>query len=404
MLLILRNIALLQGVVQLCYLASAGKVGGDAASTCAEEDEMAALQVRKTGKSEALHNHTTGDPGQCPSNQPDPHCGGSTDAWNEMSCSPYKYRPFTYNYQNPNSCDGDIFDILTYGGDKARPWAHFTNSQWDTDDYWVFHGCDGAGLQPDCLGDVKYVEHFQGHVAGGGGPTTLDQECTHNPDNDQRNYCKFVHPGTFTTYNNYESGWWNDGNAGGAAPNGITGYMVGSAATSGWGEWLGGKDITGKDCEPSMPQCYKQSKMVFDHGNQYIDLDGQLNEKNCPMRAISYTTFSWVCTSSDSPNDNFAYPSWGGGSKNVKCYADNEPGDNGGNPGWPRYVYIYYMLLYKSGGKGDGTDCTDPEGWTIKGQKYWLNEDGSGVGGPEDFGGGDEFYIEPCHNGDGCPF
>jgi hypothetical protein len=28
------------------------------------------------------------------------------------------------------------------------------------DNYWVFHGCDGAGLMNDCMGGTTYVEQF----------------------------------------------------------------------------------------------------------------------------------------------------------------------------------------------------------------------------------------------------
>lgn len=74
----------------------------------------------------------------------------------------------------------------------------------------------------------------------------------------------------------------------------------------------------------------------------------------------------------------------------VKCYADSEPGWYKNTPGWPPYVYIYHMLLYKeASGK-----------MALKGQKSTIELATSwSIQGPEA-----EFVLYQCHPGDACPW
>merc|ERR1711972_525633 len=43
---------------------------------------------------------------------------------------------------------------------NVRAWAGDFSGKGNLD-YFVFHGCDGAGIQSDCLGDIKYIERIE---------------------------------------------------------------------------------------------------------------------------------------------------------------------------------------------------------------------------------------------------
>jgi len=69
------------------------------------------------------------------------------------------------------------------------------DSEHGADNFWVFHGCDGAGTQMgDCGGGVMYVEQF--------GP-----RCDWGHED-----CAFRHPATGTAYKWYWCGWWSTDN------------------------------------------------------------------------------------------------------------------------------------------------------------------------------------------------
>ena len=58
-------------------------------------------------------------------------------------------------------CSNDPWtQVLTGNGFKTdRGWTYWDdNGTYPDSSFWVFHACDGAGLMPDCLGDIKYVE------------------------------------------------------------------------------------------------------------------------------------------------------------------------------------------------------------------------------------------------------
>merc|ERR1712048_916022 len=181
---------------------------------------------------------------ECANAADDYWCGDNEDpAW-QMSCTPFQYRPMSYNnaqgldewcsYSDDpkNDPDADIWATLAYDDTKneagdATPWpypgvrawaAQFNNDcsqAGGNSDYWVFHACDGAGIQGgDCAGDIKYVERFGFTYDGDmedfeycnydGQPTSYDD----------RKYCKFVHPGTNKVYEEYKAGWTGTVNKG----------------------------------------------------------------------------------------------------------------------------------------------------------------------------------------------
>ena len=301
--------------------------------------------------------------GRCPAEAPNPYCGGGQlGPAGELSCSPFQYRPWTYNNENgpPNWCNDPKVSTLAGGAfDTTRAWMHFKDSQGTQDSsYWVFHGCDGAGIMPDCRGDVKFVEriyepspdqstvHCQGDI-------TLDQvPARRNDPGSARRQCNFKHPGTGTIYSNYEAGNWSWGES--RVPN----WMVASGASGGWGQNVG-QIVAG------VPNPFGQPAIVM-------------------------VTYPWVCTgvgSGDNQKGLFSNPVTPG----AKCYWDNEPLTDGrGGRGYPPQIQLYWMRLDKDGNK---------DRLTVQG--YYL----SSAGGPQmvPMNGGSAWTLYPCERGE-CPW
>mmetsp|Transcript_29149 Transcript_29149/g.61621 ORF Transcript_29149/g.61621 Transcript_29149/m.61621 type:complete len:334 (+) Transcript_29149:444-1445(+) len=190
-------------------------------------------------------------------------CGGSNNPWEQMSCSPFEYRPMSYNNAKPADpwCGNyDNFYLQTLAYDDTgrsqgnwnpqpnvgvRAWAGDFSGNCVNSDYWVFHACDGAGIQGgDCKGDVQYIEHFGAPSADQTVyPTGNNCHLATTANNEERWYCNFVHPGTYTVYDDYRGGWLGFENKGGDsfwAKNGHSdasldfGLGGGSHATGPW--------------------------------------------------------------------------------------------------------------------------------------------------------------------------
>lgn len=172
------------------------------------------------------------------------------------------------------------------------------------DDYWVFHGCDGAGLMADCLGGTQYVEHYIRTAT-----KTAPNKCSWGPidcsvpDNFDACWCphsesSFVHPGTSNVYK-YEAGQYT---------------------------WCTDKDGKWPDQEAKKPWWDNMGlKDTFDYGCGTND-------------AITafVIMYPWVCN--DSPGTDLS-PLWGDNENfynglpyskktyQTNCYYDNEPWD-----------------------------------------------------------------------------
>mmetsp|Transcript_21389 Transcript_21389/g.61908 ORF Transcript_21389/g.61908 Transcript_21389/m.61908 type:complete len:319 (+) Transcript_21389:82-1038(+) len=111
----------------------------------------------------------------------------------EISCTPF---PLRYRHHptpsNTAYCRDPVVNRYTAwdgtrGNSGAQAW-------WSPGaaDFWVLHGCDGAGTQMgDCGGGALYAEQF--------GP-----RCNWGAED-----CAFRHPGTGTAYKWYNCGWWS---------------------------------------------------------------------------------------------------------------------------------------------------------------------------------------------------
>ena len=296
-------------------------------------------------------------------------CGGGSTAGNvidQMSCSPFAYKPWSYNNakglgkNNKNSfCTSDTVKDIAGGPYQSQAWMYQRGNRQKDTSYWVFHGCDGAGIMPDCKGDVLFLERFYGWAKdqstvwcqgeNGGGSIKISQVASRtNEPNSNRRQCKFKHPGTDKIYENYEAGMWQWGD--GSTQINLSNFT--SAATGGWSQ--------------------RAENAVTSVRNPFPNSKGPV---------LYMMTFPWVCTGigkggatqneGDATNGLFTQTNTAG----VKCYWDNESGAPGevedkvkstGNkslldPYWPPQMNLYWMNLITDNGK----KYLDVRGYTL---------------------------------------
>merc|ERR1711977_136757 len=299
------------------------------------------------------------DPNHYGFESPDPWCGNDGD----LSCTPFYYKLWTYeNFmkyqsggQDPDWCDTEPGNTLTgnaFGTNRA--WAHFKDGKLDDNSFFVFHGRDGAGEMPDCVGDVKYVERI-GPISGDQNTLWCEDGITVNeipnaPYNPRRR-CEFRHPGLGKVYSDYAAGSsWNTYGANDRIPE----EDFKSAASGGW------------------------SPEVINALNEVAY--NPFQEDN----AIGFMIFPWVCTTvcgvgkkgCDDTNKVFNTE----GVENVKCYWDNERGDDG-----TPLVQLYWGIVRNDGEK----PYLDMKGWYYeKNQKQMVS-----LG---------DWTMNICNDGDGC--
>lgn len=211
---------------------------------------------------------------------------------------------------------------------NSKAWYDFTQDEFAPDkNYWVFHGCDGAGLQTgDCMGDLYYVEN----IFNACGPWGSDGcACIGDPSeglswtdysgygqNVDHNQCPFIHPvpdaqGVYTVYTGYHCGWYKTG--------------------GGWSD---------------------DGKPWFDNLRPYLKNGGETGGHDTMM------LYPWVCTY-DATNEFSWYHSGElyDYDNHIKCWCDNEPAGQGtGHDATapPPAIYAYFM------GACDGeSDCIE---------------------------------------------
>lgn len=287
-------------------------------------------------------------------------CGGGGEGARDISCTPFSYRPYQFNLdQTPPLkpvCGGTPYEEIVAGAQwnmGARTWASFPKE--GRKDYWVFHNCDGAGIQPDCLGDIKYIERFEGP------PTSPKCEKSGSSSPHGRNHCTFTHPNSGTTFGvqRYWAGWYSDGNTV------ISGSVCGAGPEQNQRKW-----------NASVCQKIKKIHQV----NPYENVKGVL-------MTFNFALYPWVCEADSSmPNTNFTSPTMDtfGVKSGWKCYADNEPGCK--DDCWPPFIEIYYAGLFD---EGNGV-------YALRLDKWMINNSDT----PELIGKG--YRIYPCNSGDNC--
>lgn len=245
------------------------------------------------------------------------------------SCTPYSFMP---NIDNQN-CDWmDDFGFssqpfLQYSSEYS--YQAFAAKKPDGsfyDDVWILHGCDGAGIQTDCRGDIFYLEHF------GSKNPVAPQDCPLSEYGVTHISCPtFYHQGKGVSLADYTCGWWR----GYVNPTGIE-----DASKNGVGAF--GPAGDGGDYSESMrsilancPTCAYNSALEHPYKES---------------TAVAYFTgaaWPWICTPGDDKNGT---PYTG---EQVSCFCDNEP-SNGRQYGWMKPLYpkgtqIIYCGLYEQG-------------------------------------------------------
>jgi len=333
---------------------------------------------------------------QCASEAANPWCGGSDDPATEMSCTPFHYRPMSFNNVQGTDewcgfSDGDIFKTLAYDDTtddqgNATPWPYPGVRAWaaqfngdcsqagGNSDYWVFHACDGAGIQGgDCAGDIKYVERF-GFTYDG------DMEdagiCT--PDGqgggyDDRKYCKFVHPGTHKVYDDYKSGWTgstNDNEDTFLAAKGLP-TAEGAFASKASGGW--------HDDSPLMQTLSNFPEKEYGGNHPYASTG----------KWFSFPMYSWRAYKNGNDNNYLSYPTIA--ENGWKAFADNEPCGDSGCAGAPPEVDF---ILGGLDAKDDGTPKLVFDMWR-------SDADGNMVKLNDEVANGTSFVLYPVHENDG---
>lgn len=212
------------------------------------------------------------------------YCGGAHGgATTEISCTsfpaknqdlpPYNWQPY---------CDADVLPKYAGSSAGAKAWKSP-----GADDYWVFHGCDGAGLMDDCMGGMTYVEQF--------GPYSMEQVplTMHECSGGWESHCTqpFAHPGTNKVYD-----WYN------------AGQLTYSGA-----QW------------PDQ----NVSKPWWD--NMGLPDTDQLGGNDPGVAFV--VLFPWVCNYNDPQEEDVswlwgAHKPYGAKTYETKCYYDNEPWNN----------------------------------------------------------------------------
>lgn len=141
------------------------------------------------------------------------YCGGSpgqASTASQLSCTAYPVK--RSGFTTGSWCQSTEMFNLAYNPttkNEALVWQAD-----DASDFWVFHGCDGAGLMNDGSGDSFYLEHFMGTQA-----PRAPWDCSRYRAGDCQSpwtmdacWCQhwespFVHPGTSQTYQ-YWAGMW----------------------------------------------------------------------------------------------------------------------------------------------------------------------------------------------------
>lgn len=229
--------------------------------------------------------------GTCPGGKP------VTDLACQISCGPWPVKEAKYTRDAPYCT---IQEVYEFAGPKglAQAWVSPDQPNNINKNYWVFHGCDGTGLMMgDCGGGTFHIEQFGPLATGAREPLALPPVCIGNPDPAcaHTRPQAYQHPGTRRLYEWFNVGMWTTGEDNKWPDQ----KGVGSDGEKPWWAAMGIPDI------PELGPV--------------------------PGRTAFTVMFPWVCNYAPGGDDW----SWfwadmrpfGNATRNVKCYADNEPWD-----------------------------------------------------------------------------
>merc|ERR1712226_77189 len=239
------------------------------------------------------------------------------------SCTPYSFMPNVDNANPP--CDtwmnnGEFVSNPFFDDNNAYTWQAYQAP--GAKDVWILHGCDGAGIQTDCAGDIFYLEHFASTQPVDG------QDCpvgTYGSDHIQ---CPtFYHPGKGQSFPSYSCGWWRGYN-----------WAKGIEEASADGVGAFGPAGAGGDYSDAMRAALRNCPSCRDGtGLKHPYYDAE-NVSAFFVGAV----YPWICT-----RDNGSNPYTG---SDANCYCDNEPwnGRGSGARDYPRTTQVVYCALYAS--------------------------------------------------------
>jgi len=227
------------------------------------------------------------------------------------SCTPYSFMPNMNNKDCSWMDDGyfSSYPFLQYSNEYL--YQSFAAKRSDGkqfyDDVWVLHGCDGAGIQTDCQGDIFYLEHF------GSRDPVAGQDCPMSDYGQTHERCPtFYHQGKGASYPDYTCGWWRGYSDAVGIERASVKDGVGAFGPAGTG---GDYSHSMRNILSNCPSCAHGTALEHPYQN---------------TNAVAYFTgalWPWICN-----EDAGGAPYTG---QQVKCYCDNEP-SNGRKPdGWP---------------------------------------------------------------------
>lgn len=275
-------------------------------------------------------------------------CGSSVSdnptVENSLYCSPYPFTVKTWDGLGKGECNQNSWTDYYCGTNKLNKGTQeiwFSPESKNLDNYWVFHACDGAGLQVDCMGDLYYIEQFgpredenknyckdykglqlgEGFTCDSTGFNTSNNILNDKATKCQHQSCTFKHPRTQNNYQWYRSGWWglNYYSWDRPDPNGINKF------------YSRGDNIKNNNAEAWMD--YYPPLQVAN-----LCKDGQT--ANCDnISGNDWNNYWWPAWASISPwtchldsmyksgLTDFSGPNRYGSDKNMvlNCYSDNEP-------------------------------------------------------------------------------
>lgn len=221
-------------------------------------------------------------------------CGDAVRCDSGLSCAPWPVK--TTHFANATTVDWcDTSQIYNFAGREGKAMAWVDNSQDAANqNFWVFHGCDGAGLMMgDCLGDSYAVEQL-GPFSTLAHPLPLPADCAKSSDPwcPHTRPAAYQHPGTGRSYEWLNGGMWTVGAPGVRWPDQTAGKP--------WWDNMG---------LPSIEQLGV-----------------------APEGEVGYVVmFPWVADYSPSQDWSWFWGDlrpFGEATKHVKAYYDNEPWDN----------------------------------------------------------------------------
>lgn len=275
------------------------------------------------------------------------YCGKTSHGTTDLACTPFDFKPFL-NAQ-PKYCDGkggfpaaaDSFDASVKN--QHRVWRAPNENL----GYWVFHACDGAGIQgSDCNGDTYYAEYIYNIKPDSEKEPWNDCDMGTNVCNDllpdgseqtpecRHNKCSHYHSG-LNQWHDYKCGWWNQGTI-----QGISGWYE----ASGWGDTKFWDELDTKFYDYGFIQlfdwvCHAQASdsdvenPCYDENQNIIDCGQDPDFNNVQY----YSAFPLG-------NINQVF----GGDKSMRCFCDNEAyGYNGGEKQEPPPGGRLFALWWK---------------------------------------------------------